>query len=102
MFAAHAIRPNVALVTNVSLTLCEFVASGAGVSLDHPVMASGFRDRVVARRFEPATYSGFLLCHGREGRNARLVESFLDVARAAARRVLAEALEETPQPRGAA
>ena len=91
MFAAHAIRPNVVLVTNVSLTLCEFVASGAGVSLDHPVRASGFRDRIAMRRFEPATSSGFLLCHGREGRNARLVESFLQVARTTARRILAEA-----------
>jgi DNA-binding transcriptional LysR family regulator len=101
MLAAHAVRPNVALVANVSLTVGEFVASGAGVSLGHPVMASGLRDRVVVRRFEPATSSGYLLCHGREGRNARLVESFLDVARATGRRVLAEALGETPKPRAA-
>ncbi len=99
MLAEHGIRPNITLVANVSLTLCEFVASGAGVALDHPVMASGFRDRIVMRRFEPATSSDFLLCHGREGRNARLVESFLDVARATARRILAEALEETQKPR---
>ncbi len=81
-----------------SLTLCEFVASGAGVSLDHPVMVSGFRDRVVVRRFEPATSSGFLLCRGRETRNARRVERFLVGARTTARRILAEALEETPKP----
>jgi DNA-binding transcriptional LysR family regulator len=99
VFAAHAIRPNVALVANISLTVGELVASGAGVSLVHPVMVSGLRDRVVVRRFEPETSSGFLLCHRREGRNARLVQSFLDVARATAQRILAEALAETPNPR---
>jgi hypothetical protein len=81
--------------------VCEFVAAGAGVSLEHPVMATGFGDRIVVRRFEPATTSGFLLCHGREGRNARLVESFLEVARATGRRILAEALAEAPRPRAA-
>ncbi len=98
LLATHGVRPNVALVANISLTVCEFVAAGAGVSLEHPVMATGFGDRIVVRRFEPATSSGFLLCHGREGRNARLVESFLDVARVTGRRILAEALAETPKP----
>jgi DNA-binding transcriptional LysR family regulator len=102
VLAAHGVRPNVALVANISLTVCAFVASGAGVALDHPVMASGFSDRIVMRRFDPATSSGFLLCHGREGRNARRVESFLEVARTTARLVLAEALAEVPEQRRAA
>jgi len=97
MFAARVIRPHVAVVANVSLTVCEFVAAGAGVSLVHPLMICGYHDRFVVRRFEPATPLGFLLCHSRESRNARLVGDFIKVARATAQRMLQEALVHTPK-----
>jgi DNA-binding transcriptional LysR family regulator len=100
MFAAHAIRPRVALVANVSPTVCEFVAAGAGVSLVHPLMVSGFYDRLVVRPFEPATPLGFQLCHSRESRNARLIGDFIKVARVTAQRMLKEALVRTPRSPG--
>jgi DNA-binding transcriptional LysR family regulator len=101
MFAAHAIRPPIAVVANTAPTVCEFVAAGTGVSLVHPLMISGYHDRFVFRPFEPATTLGFLLCHSRESRNARLVGDFIKVARATAQRMLKEALVHTPKSPGA-
>jgi DNA-binding transcriptional LysR family regulator len=90
MFAEHGVRPHVALVATVAPTLCEFVAAGLGVSLVHPLMVEGFGDRLVVRRFEPSIPYDFQLCRSRDGRNARLVEDFVDVAREVAHRVLTE------------
>ncbi len=81
MLTAQGVRVDTALVTNVAPTVCEFVASGTGVSLVHPLMVSDFA-RLVVRPFEPRTMLGFLLSHARESRNARLVDDFMAVARA--------------------
>jgi DNA-binding transcriptional LysR family regulator len=101
MFAAHAIRPRIAMVANIVPTVCEFVAAGAGVSLVHPLMVSGFHDRLVVRPFKPATPLGVLLCHSRESRNARLIGDFIKVARETAPRMLKAALLRVPRPAGA-
>lgn len=93
MLAAHGVSPNIALVTNLARTVCEFVAAGTGVSLMHPLMVSDF-DRVVVRPFEPRTTLGFLLSHSRANRNARLVDDFIEIARATAGAMLQEALAE--------
>lgn len=78
---AHGVVPNTTLVVNVSPTLCEFVAGGAGVSLVHPLVVGGLRDRLAIRRFEPAIQLDFYLCRIRDSRNARLVEVFLEATR---------------------
>ena len=87
MLVEQGARANVVLVANVAPTLCEFVATGHGVSLVHPLMVEGFGDRLAVRRFEPAIPYDFRLYRGRDSRNARLVEDFADVAREVARRV---------------
>lgn len=79
--AAHDVAPNVVMVVNVSPTLCELVAAGAGVSLVHPLIVSGMRGRLAIRRFEPAFQLDFQLCRIRDSRNARLVDAFLDSTR---------------------
>lgn len=91
MFAAHGIYPKISLVTNVALTLCEFVASGAGVSLIHPLSVND-RRQVVVRPFEPQTVLGFQLSRARESRNARLVDDFATTARQTVVTMLQEAL----------
>lgn len=78
---AHGVTPNTVMVVNVSPTLCEFVASGAGVSLVHPLIVGGLRDRLAIRRFEPTIQLDFYLCRIRDSRNARLVDSFMEATR---------------------
>lgn len=87
VFEAHGIAPDIAMIVSISPTLCEFVAAGIGVSLVHPSAVVGLQDKLVIRRFEPAVQVDFQLCHIRDNRNARLVEAFLEGARAAAAEV---------------
>ena len=78
---AHGVTPHVVMVASVSPTLCEFVAAGVGVSLVHPLIVGGLRDRLAIRRFEPTIQLDFYLCRQRDSRNARLVDSFIEGAR---------------------
>ncbi|WP_342363845.1 LysR substrate-binding domain-containing protein [Terrarubrum flagellatum] len=81
---AHGVAPDIVMIANVSQTLCEFVAAGVGVSLVHPLIVGGLRDKLAIRRFEPAVQLDFQLCRIRDSRNARLVDAFLESAREAA------------------
>ncbi len=81
---ADGVVPNVVMSVNVAPTLCEFVAAGVGLSLVHPLIVGGLRDRVAIRPFEPALRLDFQLCRIRDSRNARLVDAFLEGAREAA------------------
>jgi DNA-binding transcriptional LysR family regulator len=80
----YRVRTNITVTANVSSTLCELVAAGLGVSLVHPLMVSGLEDRVAVRCFEPEVLFDFRLCSSRDNRNARLVQAFLESARATA------------------
>lgn len=91
LVATHQTRSNIVLVATVAPTVCEFVAAGLGVSLVHPLMISGFQNRLVVRRFEPEIPFDFQLCRSRETRNARLVEGYLRQTRLTAERILREA-----------
>lgn len=93
MFASCGVRSKTVLVVTIAPTLCEFVASGLGVSLVHPLMISGFQGRLAVRRFEPEIPFDFQLCHGRETRNAHLVEDYLHETRLMAERLLREAAD---------
>ncbi len=93
VLTSHGVHPTIALVTNIAPTVCEFVASGTGVSLVHPLMVSDLA-RIVVRRFEPQTTLGFLLSHPRASRNARLVDDFIKVARVAADAMLQQTLAD--------
>jgi DNA-binding transcriptional LysR family regulator len=81
VLGAHAVEPRTVMVASVAPTLCEFVAAGVGVSLVHPLIVSGMRDRLAIRRFEPTIQLDFQLCRVRDSRNARLVDAYLKVAR---------------------
>ena len=93
MLTAHGVSPEIAIVTNLARTVCEFVAAGTGVSLMHPLMVSDY-NRIVVRPFEPKTNVGFLLCQSRDNRNARLVEGFMTVARKTAGEMLRKTLAD--------
>lgn len=88
----HGVRPEVVLDATTAPAVCDFVASGLGVSLVHPVFAAGVRDRIAMRRFEPAIPFEFQLCRARDSRNADLVEAFVAEARAAAEALSRELL----------
>lgn len=81
------VSPNVVMTVNVAPTLCEFIAAGVGVSLVHPLVVGGLRDRVAIRRFEPSVQLDFQLCRIRDNRNARLVDAFLAAARETAEEI---------------
>lgn len=84
---AHGATPNVVMVANTSPVVCEFVAAGVGLALVHPLSVDGVRDRVIVRPFKPTFQIDFQLCRLRDSRNARLVDAFLDAARATAAEV---------------
>ena len=87
VFAAHKVRVNTVLIASIAPTVCEFVAAGLGVSLEHPLMVSGMQDRLSVRRFQPAISLDFQLCRGRDSRNTDLVEAFVRETRATAARI---------------
>jgi len=78
---AHGVSLAITMIVNVSPTLCEFVAAGVGVSLVHPLIVGGLRDKIAIRRFKPDVQLNFQLCRIRDSRNARLVDVFLAGAR---------------------
>lgn len=84
---ASGVTPETAMIVNVSPTLCEFVAAGVGVSLVHPLVVGGLREKLAIRRFEPSVQLDFQLCRIRDSRNARLVNAFLEGARETAAEV---------------
>jgi DNA-binding transcriptional LysR family regulator len=81
LFEKYHIKPSFAITTNLAPVVCEYVASGFGVSLIHPLMVSGFEERLAVRRFEPEVSSVFLLGRSAESRNAKLVEGFIETLR---------------------
>lgn len=87
IFETHKVKAHIVLVANVSPTLCEFVAAGVGVSLVHPLMASGLEHRLAVRRFKPQIPFDFQLCRNRDSRNSQLVEAYLQELRATAARI---------------
>lgn len=81
MFESHGVRPKTKLIANIAPTLCQFVAAGLGVSLVHPLVASGLQHRLAVRRFEPRIMCNFQLCRSVDSRNARLVSAFTEQLR---------------------
>ena len=92
LFEIHRVEMNIVLVANFVLTVCEFVAAGLGVSLVHPVLASGMAGRLAVRRFEPELFDNVVLCHNVDNRNANLVDVFANAVRETAEIVSREML----------
>lgn len=95
LFEAHGIKPKIVLVANFVLTVCEFVAAGLGVSLVHPVLASGVPHRLAIRRFKPDVCDSVVLCRSADSRNAELVDIFAQKLRETAEDVSREMLKNS-------
>ncbi|KLU21906.1 LysR family transcriptional regulator [Caballeronia mineralivorans PML1(12)] len=80
------------LETSTAPSVCEFVAAGLGVALIHPLFASGMRDRVVIRPFEPEVNFYFQLCRMQSSRNPALVDAYLHEVRLMASQISREML----------
>ncbi|PXA87406.1 LysR family transcriptional regulator [Nostoc sp. 3335mG] len=91
----YHIKPSFGITANLAPVVCEYVASGFGVSLIHPLMVTGFEDRLAVRRFEPEVASVFLLGRSAESRNAKLVEGFIETLRVTANEISAAMLRPT-------
>jgi DNA-binding transcriptional LysR family regulator len=81
VFRRAGLAPNVVLDASVAPTVCELVAAGLGVTLEHPLLLESVRGRVVVRPFDPPTPFDFLLCRPREARNMALVDAFVEETR---------------------
>ena len=81
---AHDVAPQTAMIANLARTLCEFVAAGVGVSLIHPLGATGLEDRLVMKPFKPEIKLTFQLCRNVNSRNAQFIDAFAQELRAAA------------------
>jgi DNA-binding transcriptional LysR family regulator len=81
MFDSYGVKTLTVAVANVAPTLCECVAEGLGVSLVHPLSASGRGQRLTIRRFEPEIMYNFQLCRSADNRNTELVDTFAEELR---------------------
>ena len=54
VFGRLGIRRKIGVEAQSTVTVCNMVASGIGVSLVHPFVAKTFADQIEIRRFEPA------------------------------------------------
>jgi len=77
MLERYRVAPQIVLVSNAAPTICEFVASGLGVSLVHPLMVSGLEHDLVVRPFHPDIFYHFQICRNTDNRNAHIVEEFV-------------------------
>jgi DNA-binding transcriptional LysR family regulator len=93
-FETNKVKPNVVLVANLAQTVCEFVVAGLGVSLVHPLAASGFENRILVRRFQPEIPFHFQLCRSIDSRNAGVADAFAQELRATAARISQSMLRE--------
>lgn len=95
----YGVKPKIVLVANFVLTVCEFVAAGLGVSLVHPVLASGARHQLAVRRFTPDVCDTVVLCRNADSRNADLVDIFAQKLRETAEEVSREMFKSSPARR---
>lgn len=93
VFEAYSVKPQIVLVANLALTICEYVAAGLGVSLIHPLSVSGVEHRLAVRRFEPDIPFHFQLCRSPESKNARIVDSFAEELRSTASKISSSVLD---------
>ena len=87
MLQSYQVEPQIVLVANWANTVTEFVASGLGVSLVHPLAVLGRRDHLAVRRFKPTVLDGFQVCRSADNRNAKLGELFAKELRAEAKEI---------------
>jgi DNA-binding transcriptional LysR family regulator len=97
MFETYHVKARIVLVASSTPTICEFVAAGLGVSLVHPLMASGMESRLAIRPFEPKVPFKFQIGRSADTRNARLVEAFAQELRTAAAQISRSMLADLPK-----
>jgi DNA-binding transcriptional LysR family regulator len=99
LFESNGVKPQIVLIGNFVLTVCEFVAAGLGVSLVHPILVSEFRHRLAVRRFKPDVFDSVALCRSADSRNDQLVDILVQKFRETANEVSREMLNSSPARR---
>lgn len=92
VFKREGLTPNTVLDASLATTVCELVAQGLGITLEHPLLLESVRGRVAVRPFDPPSALDFLLCRPREARNVGLVDAFIEEARKTAAEISHELL----------
>jgi DNA-binding transcriptional LysR family regulator len=92
IFLAEGLTPNVVLDSTTAQNVCELVAAGVGITLQHPLLMQSVKDRVIVRRFEPEMMVDFQMCRPKHGRSSRFVEDFVVVTREVAQAISRDVL----------
>lgn len=87
-FAAESVAPNIVLEASAAPTVSEFVASGLGVALIHPVLALEHDERIAVRPYRPAVLCNFTMGRNRGDARSPLVDAFFGSTAALAAEVV--------------
>lgn len=96
IFDTRGLKLTTIVEATTAANLCEFVASGLGVTLAHPLLAQATHNRIAMRPFEPATEQDFLMCRPLGGRHRRLVDNFMEEARQTASELSRQLVSSSP------
>lgn len=83
----HGVNPRLVAVSTVATPICQLITAGLGVAVLPPLLSSGYEGKMVVRRFEPEIPYHFQIVRSIESKNARLVDIFIEQARAIAAQI---------------
>jgi DNA-binding transcriptional LysR family regulator len=84
-FAKHSIEPFVVLEATTAPTICEFVASGLGITILHPLMAVSASSRLTLRPLDDAPLGEFAVLRSTIASKADMTAEFAASAHKAAK-----------------
>jgi len=82
VFGRLGIRRKIGVEAQSTVTVCNMVAIGIGVSLVHPFVAQTFADRIAIKRFEPAVRFEYGLLFPSGVTRSQIAQEFVDTLKA--------------------
>lgn len=81
IFYSNGLKPNVVLDASNAQNVCELVARGIGITLEHPLLMQSVKEHVVVRRFKPDVLLDFQMIRPKLARSSGLVDDFVRLSR---------------------
>ncbi len=81
VFGSRGIRRKISVEVQSTVTVCNMVATGIGVSLVHPFVAHTFSGRIAIKRFEPAVRFEYGLLFPSGSKRSQISQEFVDILR---------------------
>jgi DNA-binding transcriptional LysR family regulator len=82
VFGSQGIRRKISVEAQSTVTVCNMVAAGIGLSLVHPFVANTFSDRLAIKRFEPAVRFEYGLLFPSGAKKSQISQEFVDILKA--------------------